>query len=318
MKIERTLRAYSNIIVKVVTDEDIEDMEWAVVTEDHGDEYLIVKTKDKKLYKYGCFANLKHAEYKLGQLMRKPEMYGKIAYDASNEICWFIDRNLYDDSSFRARKCYSKDDAQREFNSFINFLHEIHEKYDDIYDSSSHKDDTIRFLKENGIDTKENLEKLNSAPWDSRVDGINGIAGKDDISEKTKVYFENLVDAYVVDKDDLETVDAYNEDEWGVGGYYLNVEPDKRLNANKSLYALVFGEESLIGGDKWRDYDDDDDYWEDWMNNDEVVLSDHVTVLFQKTFIDEETGEALYLVIYNSGSRPVAQYLNTEAVMEIL
>lgn len=323
MKIERTLNAWKGIVVKVVTDEDVEDMEWAAVLEDHGDEYLIVKTKDKKLYKYGCFANLKNAEYTLKNLVKKPEMYGNIdSHKTSNEIYFLVDRNLYDFRCFRVKKCYSKDAAQRQFDRFIELLNNIHDSSDDIYDSSSHIGEVIRFLTENGIDTEENIEKVNTAHWDSKINGINGIAGKKDISGSQKIYFESMGDVYVVDEDDLETVDADNEDEWGFSGQYLNVEPDKKLNANKHLYALVFGEESLIEEDDDDDYghgyDDENDCWQDWMNNDEVELSDDVTILFDKTFVDEKSGEALYLVIDKSDRKPVAQYIDAAAVMKIL
>lgn len=298
MKIERTLEAYGDIVVKVVTDEDVEDMEWAVVLEDHDDEYLVVKTKDKEVYRYGCFENLKHSKC----LVKEPELYGKLDSTAANDIHRLVIYNLRSWHFNSPRKCLSKEEAQIDFDYFINRLNGIHEQTKCIYDCNCYKMDVVEFLRENDIETMENVRKLNFAKWDSKVDGVDGIAGKEDISDWDQIYFETIGDVYVVQKEDLEVVENYDTDEWGFGGYYLNIEPDKRLNANKSLFANV-----------------SDKPWQDWMNDTSVRLTDSVIALFDRTFIDGKSGEALYLVIRKEGNEnPSATYLDAETIMSLV
>jgi hypothetical protein len=301
-KIERTLHAWKDIVVKVVTDEDMDDMEWAVVTKDHGDEWLIVKTKDKKVYKYGCFANLKNADYILNHLITKPVMYKEDCANTSNDIynrvySDFFQRTggLYSD---REIKLYSsKKSAQFEFDYFIDWLNDTHETSKDRYDSrKSHIDEVKAFLEKNDIATPENVDKLNNAGWDSRIDGVDGIAGKEDITEDGDIYFESLGDVYIVSKDDLETVEDNEPDEWGYTGSYLNFEPDPQLAAEKRLIDTL--------GEEWDDSMHNCDY--------EVELFDKVVTLFDQLYLDPETGEALYLVIDKRGGRPKAAYMTLE------
>lgn len=322
MKIERTLAAWSHIIMKVVTDEDIEDMEWAVVAGDHGDQYLYVKTKDKKLYKYGCFANLKYTTFPIPYLMTQPKLFKELKTKTS-EVYWLVHRQLYEDdyrSSFRRediRKCYSKETAQRTFDGFIEQLNSIHDTCNEMYDDNDHKDDAMKFLIKNEIDTEENIEKLNSAYWDSRIDGVDGIAGKRDISGCNCIYFEHLGDVYVVNKEDLEIVNDYDPDEYGCTGYYLNVEPDLKLVANKKLYASIFGEESIKNANTWTDDDDYDDephevdcsVWCDSYNEESFRFPSGVEVMFNRTVVKEETNEVYYLVVDNTSERPLAAYM---------
>lgn len=320
MKIERTLAAWDHIIMKVVTDEDIEDMEYAVVAGDHGDQYLYVKTKDGHLYKYGCFANLKYATLPIPYLMTQPKLFKELKTKTS-EVYWLVHRQLYEDdyrSSFRRediRKCYSKETAQRTFDGFIEQLNCIHDTCNEMYDDNDHKDDAMKFLIKNEIDTKENIEKLNSAHWDSRIDGVDGVAGKRDISDEKSIYFESLGDVYVVNKEDLEIVNDYDPDEYGYTGYYLNVEPDLKLAANKKLYASIFGEESIKNANTWSDDMDDYDYdadsneWCDGMNDEGFKFPSGVEVLFDRTVVKAEDNEAYYLVVDNTQPRPLAAYM---------
>ena len=314
-KIERTLNAWHHLVVKVKTDENLEDMEWAVVLEDHGDEYLIVKTKDEKIYKYGCFANLRDSKWIMDDLMRKPEMYKELDGTTSNDIYFLIDRELYDFSSFSAKRYYSKEDAQWHFDYVMNRLIEIHESSKYTYDSNSHKHEAGLFLKKNGINTEENLQKLNETPWDSRIDGVDGIAGKEDISGWDHIYFESIRDVYIIDESDLEIVEDDETDEYGYGGYYLNIKPDKKLHANMALYEAVVSDNEDEDEDDW---DDGNDRWNAWQDINECNLSESIKALFYHTFIDEETGEALYLIVDKSGRKPTAGYFDMAAVLKML
>jgi len=330
MKIERTLAAWSHIIMKVVTDEDIEDMEWAVVAGDHGDQYLYVKTKDKHLYKYGCFANLKYVTLPISYLMTQPKLFKELGATTSNEIYRLVHREFYekDYSGFLShediRKCSSTRSAEFYFDQFLTELEVIHNTSKYMYDCNSHKDDVMKFLIKNEIDTEENIEKLNSAHWDSRIDGVDGVAGKQDISDEKSIYFESLGDVYVANKEDLEIVNDYDPDEYGYTGYYLNVEPDLKLAANKKLYASIFGEESIKNANTWSDDRDDYDYdvdsneWCDGINDEGFKFPSGVEVLFDRTVVKGEDNEAYYLVVDNTQPRPLAAYMNFDDVITFI
>lgn len=325
MKIKRNLNAWKNIVVKVVTDEDIEDMSWAAVIEDRGDEYLVVKMKDGRAYKYGCFANLKNSSYYLSKLVKQPELFKPLDNLSSyfselvkqpevfkspdsdtnpvQEICGLIYRYVFEkgyNGILSCEKIVETPLAQHDFYCLINELDEIFKTSDRQYFCDSYKDYVKLFLEVNGIATEENLAKLESAHWNSRVDGIDGYAGKEELDPDDAVYFDSLIDTYIVDKNDLEYVRGDDCDEWGEYGYYLHLSPDPVLNANKKLFVAVA---------KSRD-------WYDEYNNEGFESKDkkHFFVL-DKTFVNDLC-EAFYLVITKDPIRPRAAYMTLDEVLK--
>lgn len=325
MKIERNLNAWGNIVVKVITDEDIEDMSWAAVIEDHGDEYLVVKMKDGRAYKYGCFANLKDSEYILKNLSKQPEMFrGSDRFASlSNKIYELVHFYIFKKDGFfidEKIKEESKASAQYDFDHLLEKVDGIFDSYADRYDCNYHKDDVIRFLKLNGIDTEENLNKLNETRWDSKTNGIDGYAGKRDLDPDVSIYFDSLVDTYNVSKAELEIVKDDDDDEWGVSGYYLNLIPDPILNANKKLYEAIDNEfKNTYYYDNSDDGSDDDCYttkWQDWMNSNVVDLKNGYKIMFDNTTIHDDV--AYYLIIRKGDPKPVALYATLEESINVI
>lgn len=325
MKIERNLNAWKNIVVKVVTDEDIEDMSWAAVIEVHGDEYLVVKMKDGRAYEYGCYANLKDSEYILKNLSKQPEMFrGSDRFaSASNKIYELVHFYIFKKDGFfidEKIKEESKTSAQYDFDHLLEKVDGIFDNYADRYDCNHHKDDIIRFLKLNGIDTEENLNKLNETRWDSKTNGIDGYAGKRDLDPDASIYFDSLIDTYNVSKAELEIVKDDDDDEWGVSGYYLNLIPDPILNANKKLYEAIDNKfKNTYYYDDSDDDSDDDCYttkWQDWMNSNVVDLRNGYRIMFDNTTIHNDV--AYYLIIRKGDPKPVALYATLEEAVNLI
>lgn len=328
MKIERNLNAWKNIIVKVVTDEDIEDMSWAAVINDHGDEYLVVKMKDGRAFKYGCFANLKDSEYILKNLSKQPEMFrasDRFA-SASNKIYELVHFCIFEKDGFfidEKIKKESKESAQYDFDHLLEKVGGMFDTSTERYDCNHYKDDVIQFLKVNEIDTEENLKKLNETRWDSKTNGIDGYAGKKDLDPEDSIYFDGLVDTYNVSKAELEIIKDDNPDAWGVSGYYLNLTPDPILNANKKLYAAIDDKfKNFYPDDDPDDSDDDsDDYcyttkWQDWIDSDVVDLKNGYRIMFDNTTIHNDV--AYYLVIRKGDPKPVALYATLEEAVNVI
>lgn len=305
MKIERNLNAWNNIVVKVVTDEDIEDMSWAAVIEDHGDEYLVVKMKDGRAYEYGCYANLKDSQYYLSKLVKQPELFKPLKGDENpaQEIYGLIHRRILTyghNGPLTCEKIVETPLAQHEFYCLLRELDEIFKTSDCQYFCDSYKNYVKQFLEVNGIATEKNLAKLESARWNSRIDGIDGYAGKEELDPDAVVYFDSLIDAYIVDKDDLEYVCGDDCDEWGEYGYYLHLSPDPILNANKKLFSAVA---------KSKDWYDD--YNKEGFNSKDGKYF----FSLDKTFVNE-SGEAFYLVITMDPIRPKAAYMTFDEVLK--
>ena len=332
MKIERNLNAWKNIIVKVVTDEDIEDMAWAAVIEEHGDEYLVVNMKDGRVFKYGCFANLKDSDYVLKNLSKQPELFKPLfkPFDSNSnpaqEICGLIHRYVITKGHNGLLSCEKIAEtplAQHDFYCLIDELDEIFKTSDCQYFCDSYKHQVKLFLEVNGIATEKNLAKLESARWNSRIDGIDGYAGKKEIDPENGVDFDSLVDTYNVSKDELEIVKEDDPDEWGVSGYHLNLTPDPILNANKKLYAAIDDKfKNSYPDDDPDDFDDDsDDYcyttkWQDWMDSDVVDLKNGYGIMFDHTTIHNDV--AYYLIIRKSDPKPMALYATLEEATNVI
>ena len=58
MKITIDLKNRNGIIVRATTDEKLYEIEKAIAYNYHGDEFLVVKTKDGHAYRYGFFCGL--------------------------------------------------------------------------------------------------------------------------------------------------------------------------------------------------------------------------------------------------------------------
>lgn len=181
------LSAYHDLDLKANVEEELDDIELGVLYSVHGDQYFLVKTKSGKTFNYGYFCNLWYERDidNLGpEYIRKPELFKKPRNTEFDEIRWAInyftkEKKWVSGWSHEVTKIY--DSAESAQWHFDHMLEKLEKQYAAgyYYNFEYHKNDIILCLGENGIATKENLEKLKTAKLTSKdADGFDGIAAK--------------------------------------------------------------------------------------------------------------------------------------------
>ena len=214
------LSAWGEVCMCSQIDEKENEIEKLIIYTDHGDDYLIVKTKDGKIYKYGYFLNLKFSPI---NYIRKPVLFRKedeMSY-ISNKIFFdiygdnghgFIDRmtsQIVEDSEDRAKAKFRilGWDMPKYYNSGV------------MYHCKKYKEIVKRYLEKNGINTEENLKKLDDMVFDTSYYGIDGIAGKIDITGQNWICGDTVKYAYSNGKRIRLKRRFVGSDEWGESIY---------------------------------------------------------------------------------------------------
>lgn len=233
------MNAWENIVLAAGVDEKPDDIHIAILYHDHGDDFLFIQTKDGHQYKYGFWCNLKHH--------KNYEDLLPVDEDPEKEFIRnpFLVVNRLDDNAevsnklFRAlgkaldgpRHSYDFDyvtdvpsEAQWRFEWALDAFDEAWNS-NVFYDYSSKKAWIQDFLKRNNIDTPENLQRLDNAHLSSKVDGIDGVAGKKAVDETC--LSGDRVKFVIVDGQDRIKDLVYTEsdwDEWGFPTRYLPLD----------------------------------------------------------------------------------------------
>ena len=188
MKLQTSLGNWGGIICNCVTDEEIGDIKLAIKYEDHGDDFLYVRTYSEEEYEYGywfnrktCFTDFDPArnngesdEYFIKRpiLFKEPQdRYCTL----SNNIHRIIERYIMDYGWFIPKK--SMDPEYDIKYALINILEEINNNQNTMYDFNSYKKYLYSFITKNDLG-EEWINKVNSIKWDSKINGFDGIAGK--------------------------------------------------------------------------------------------------------------------------------------------
>ncbi len=185
------LNNWKSVVVAANVEEDIEDIHIAIGYHDHGDHFLFIQTKDGKRYEYGfwCGRNwepdyeeLLPIDDKRSRFIRNPEIFRKHVTDdyvssLSNELYFCIDRQMKEDDHWSVKKYGTKLAAQYSFDIVMTKFDEVYDE-DIFYNKDDYKTEIMDFLRLNEIDTPENIERLNNTHLSSKVDGIDGYAGK--------------------------------------------------------------------------------------------------------------------------------------------
>ena len=88
-----------------------------------------------------------------------------------------------------------------------------------MYHHNDSKEIVSRYLKENDIDTEENLKLLDDMVFDTSYYGIDGIAGKIDLGNCNWLYGDKIKYAYSNGKQIRLKRKLVDYDEWGVASY---------------------------------------------------------------------------------------------------
>lgn len=243
------INAWKNIALAAGVDEKPEDIHIAILYHDHGDDFLFIQTKDGHQYEYGFWCNLKHH--------KNYEDLLPVDEDPEKEFIRnpFLVVNRLDDDAKVSNKLLralgeALDGPRRSYGfdyvtdvpSYAQWRFEqALAAFDDawgskvFYDYSSKKAGIQDFLKHNNIDTPENLQLLDNAHLSSKVDGIDGVAGKKAVNETC--LSGDGVKFVIVDGQDRIKDLVYTEsdwDEWGFPTKYLPL--DQFSNDAKTKY----------------------------------------------------------------------------------
>ena len=201
MKLYDSLHNYGRIIVEVVTDEDVKDISLAIKYNDHGDEFLYIRTYSGEEYKYGYWLNRPGGEYV--SFLKKPTLYKRV-----DKRCGFSNDvfcTLHDDD--HGIRTWMGIGAAGKF------------------DNAQWRFDYVMWRVKDLIETEGNLEKVESITWDSRINGFDGVAGKR--AANNYLYGDRVTEvlyrgrAFDVKKLNYSVA---NTDEWGCNTYMLNTK----------------------------------------------------------------------------------------------
>lgn len=229
MKMQETLHNWGGLTLNVITDEEIKDICLAIKYEDHGDEFLYIRTYSGEEYEYGywlgrrdCWEDFDPAKNN-GEsddtFIRRPILFKKPNdYSISNETLWYLDRVFGDEFSYKFREQTSVG----EMNAVLERIQNIIDEYPNtIYNIESSKNKLLRIIKKSGLE--ENI--LDKIKWNSRTDGFDGIAGKR--KGYNILYGDTAISVLYRGKDfDIMklTYSIDHEDEWGSYTYKLNTK----------------------------------------------------------------------------------------------
>ena len=198
-----TLHNWGGMIVEA--DIDLANVVAAIKYNDHGDDFVVVKTNDGDVLKYGYFLNRdgnrgdyydfirKYRDEYEGEgkcYLKLPELFrGDHDSEVSNAIFFRTENFTTEEKGywgFRDTKVYSdKRSAQLNFDWYCEDMKKFYEGtekriWGGYYSGSYHCDhtnDVIRYLRANDILTEENLQKIDDLKKWWRVGEIDGIAG---------------------------------------------------------------------------------------------------------------------------------------------
>lgn len=176
------LTNWGGISVKPNVEETDDEIKLMVLYEDYGDKFILIRTKEGNTFEYGYYLNRPNSYWgfiRTPQLFTVVDKYSSLA----NRTYGYLDEELFEEEftkiwfpTKKPRIC-SQAYAQRIFDNIIKYFDEIY-SLKIHYEEPYYKGEVLKFLKNNGIDTRDNLEKYEAIKWTSKIDGIDGIAGK--------------------------------------------------------------------------------------------------------------------------------------------
>lgn len=236
---EIVLDNYGGFKLKADVDENPEDIIAAVCYCDHGDDFLVIKTKDA-CYEYGLFVTRNgwdarclddETHYSRRYFLKMPKLTGKFDYNSemANKIYSFIEWQTIEKGEYgqldkfdKFRVYESKEYAQFCFNKICDKLKEF---YDSgvVYHCrvSSRVSDIKKYLKANDILTDENLQKMEDIKTYLREDIIDGTAGKQENPNWVSgddlhwIYYNGEKVTKQYHKHRIKVKDTWDKDEWG-------------------------------------------------------------------------------------------------------
>ena len=234
MKTNFILHYYGGMDLQVRLEEDWNDIDLFIVYEDHGDEFLRIRTKDGSVYEYGYVGNRKRILDEGIYYTTQPELFciedkhstlaNKIFHQFNSDGSWYTTtyKKVFSDLG-GVEKHENKMTAIRRLVIACNYLQDAY-SLKIFYNVEDYKRRCIQYIKENELDEKY-IEQMDKVKWTSKRNGIDGYCGKLKYFDKDSILCENV--NLIIHKNKIKhncTKREINFDEWGVSTYEINLK----------------------------------------------------------------------------------------------
>jgi len=243
---ELFVKNWDKIALKADIEEKEDQIRAMIKYDDHGDEFIYIRTKNGPDYEYGWYLNRRgYPDYdKLDNYMsrwhsnlfiRKPFLlagYPKNS-DESNEIYFYTKEILFDQDKWhwfsddRYKKYNQSKSAQSNFDFYFDIIEGIYKNHKTVY-HTNHCDDVLGYLRVNQIETEENLAKVRELAHFYRIGAIDGTAGKKEISDNDSLYGDSVIWVWrnnkFLNKGEYKIRRTRETDEWGCDQFKLNLK----------------------------------------------------------------------------------------------
>ena len=255
---EVILDNFGGIKLKANVDEKQEEIIAAILYNDHGDDFLIVKATDHTS-QYGYWLNRKgHADY--NDVIKNPNHYERECFERlpeltgppdegwssiKNDIYKTIELHMFEEKyngwgyDKILRTGLSKYHAEFNLEWIYNDIKRAFETGVVYHCDKSYTIDRIyRFIEKNDIATEENLQKVKELETFLRIGAIDGTAGKkfyendfvhgDDIQW---IWYKGKQIHKKYHKHGIKVKREWLDDEWGGYGFYLSLNQFTEVKA---------------------------------------------------------------------------------------
>ena len=234
MKTNFILHYYGGMDLQVRLEEDWNDIDLFIIYEDHGDEFLRIRTKDGENYKYGYVGNRKNIFDESSYYITQPELFciedehsslaNEIFHQFNSDRSWYTTtyQRVFSDLG-GVEKHEDKKTATRRLVEACNFLQDAY-SLKIFYNVDDYKRRCIQYIKENELDEKY-IERMNKVKWTSKRNGIDGYCGKMKYFDKDCILCENV--RLIIHKNKIKhncTKRVIEHDEWGIDTYEINLK----------------------------------------------------------------------------------------------
>jgi len=209
-KVFNTIKSYKAPTVITNIEERAEDIKLIVKYEDHGDEFIYVRTKAGEEFRYGFFLNYADRNF---DFIKTPEIHNNLEYDSyqkvENHACSLENKYLRPGrASLEPSACV---------NLFVydlkKFIREAGTCYDLLSGYFNYKEILEGFVKKHNLENDPDIQDIISdIPWTSSVDGIGGVAGKIKVNEGSDICGDTLL-AVWANGEDVDLSSVYIDEE---------------------------------------------------------------------------------------------------------
>lgn len=236
MKTNFILHYYGGMDLQVRLEEDWNDIDLFIVYEDHGDEFLRIRTKKGEHYEYGYVGNRKYMYNEKQYYITQPELFciedknstlaNKIFHQFNSDRSWYTTtyQRVFSDLG-GVEKHDNKLSATRRLVEACNYLQDAY-SLKIFYNVEDYKRRCIQYIKKNELDEKY-IKQMEKVKWSSKRNGIDGYCGKliDFCVDENSIICDNV--KLIIHRNKIKyncTKQAISHDEWGVDTYRVNLK----------------------------------------------------------------------------------------------